>query len=119
MTKYSQYQRTPSQKPETHPIWRGIGCALMVILPLLSFFGAEYLLELNQTLGWDFPIPEEFRGPPQYPYLFAKLTLGVLLLIASFAIVSVIFSLMNTLSGRNKRSPLDAPPPRRRPKRRR
>ena len=30
------YQRKPAQKAQINPIWRGIGCILMVLLPLVT-----------------------------------------------------------------------------------
>ncbi|MGD0750166.1 MAG: hypothetical protein ABSA23_02035 [Anaerolineales bacterium] len=37
MGRYSHFHNPPKKKPEVNPIWRGVGCILMVALPLISF----------------------------------------------------------------------------------
>jgi hypothetical protein len=37
MTKYAKYRIKPTEKKGMNPIWRGIGCILIVIVPLLAF----------------------------------------------------------------------------------
>jgi hypothetical protein len=37
MPKYNQYQRAetpPKEKTKIHPVWRGIGCVMIVIIPV-------------------------------------------------------------------------------------
>ena len=50
---------------ETHPIWRGIGCILILIVPLLSFAGAALLVNYGLSQGW--PIPPEWLGYINFP----------------------------------------------------
>jgi len=37
MGKYAKYQRKSEKKREMNPIWRGIGCILIVIVPVISY----------------------------------------------------------------------------------
>jgi hypothetical protein len=118
MGKFSEYERAPFERPyKVHPIWRGIGCVLMVILPIMAYFGAVELVQANLRNNW-VNIPPEFRGPAQYPYLFSYIGVGVLLLVLGFGILIVLYSLMMYAAGGQKRMPLDAPPPKRQKRRR-
>jgi hypothetical protein len=37
MAKYAKYQRKSPAKHGMNPVWRGIGCVLIVLMPLLAF----------------------------------------------------------------------------------
>ena len=52
MGKYSKYQR-PSIKRlrEVHPIWRGIGCILIVLVPLMAYALATLLVPVIGASG--------------------------------------------------------------------
>ena len=63
MGKYSSYSR-PKPKPRNvgvHPVMRGIGCIMMVVVPILSYGIAALLVNYGATHGW--PIPAEWFGP--------------------------------------------------------
>lgn len=94
-----------------HPVWRGIGCIMIFLLPAMSYAGAVELVKANFQHGW-FGIPIELTGPPQYPYLFAYLLIGILLLIASLSILVTIYSFIYRSAAGSRLGPLDAPPER-------
>lgn len=66
MSKYRIYnhQRKKPQRREPHPIWRGIGCLLMIIMPLLAWGIGELILQIAQQ-RW--VLPYEWTLPPQWP----------------------------------------------------
>jgi len=37
MSKYTKYQILPPDKKGLNPIWRGIGCILIIVVPLLGY----------------------------------------------------------------------------------
>jgi hypothetical protein len=43
-----------------HPIWRGIGCLMVVIVPVISFGLAVITMDTATRLEW--PIPADFFG---------------------------------------------------------
>ena len=50
MTSYDKYNpraNMPSRPYRVHPIWRGIGCFMMVLIPVMSYAGAVLLVEEN------------------------------------------------------------------------
>jgi len=53
MGRYEQYQRdTRDTEKGVHPVWRGIGFLLMGLVAVMSYAGANLLVEANKTKGW-------------------------------------------------------------------
>ena len=116
MGKFSKYSTAvqPKEPPwKMHPVWQGIGCLMMVLIPVLSYAGAVLLVEANVKNGW-VAIPREFIGPKDYPLLYTELGVTVLLSLFGFMFFVIIYSLMYRMVGPSRQSPLDAPPIRRR-----
>ena len=122
MGKYDRLSRQLPQKTSSwriHPIWRGIGCILFLILPIVAFVAANLLLEMNSKQGW-IPIPAELNDPyviPQVNYtisnFFATLMLTALILLLGFGLIMVLYSIIFSILGPPKYGPMDAPPIRR------
>lgn len=65
MSKYRSYQQQkPVRRREPHPIWRGIGCLILLLMPLLAWGLGELLLQIAIRQGW---LPWEWTLPPQWP----------------------------------------------------
>ena len=127
MGKYDKYsaQSRMSDKPwEIHPIWRGIGCLMMVIIPIMAYAGAALLVRLNQDNNW-VPMPPQLAQTitlpmiGDIPNLIAILLVTVLLMLVGFGLLTILYSFVYNIVGPPRYGPLDAPPPRRRPRRRR
>jgi hypothetical protein len=114
-------QVPPPQRPwDVHPIWRGIGCLMAVIGPLLAFSAAHYLVEINFERAW-LPFPGEFLQPftiplvdYTLPHALASLLVGVVLLLLGFAVIMIVYSAIYAILGPSRYGPLDSPPIRRR-----
>lgn len=123
-TKFSDQSRMQDKPWEIHPIWRGIGCLMMVIIPIMAYAGAVVLVRLNQENGW-VPVPRELAQTitlpmiGSIPNLFAVLIVTVLLMLVGFGLLTILYSFVYNIVGPPRYGPLDAPPPRRRPRRRR
>src|SRR6266508_1558210 len=73
MTKYSTAasRREGLKKPkQTHPIWRGIGCLLIIIITLISISAAKLTIDYGLKNGWT--IPYQLLGNPSLPDYFYK-----------------------------------------------
>lgn len=122
--KFSSQSRMPDKPWEIHPIWRGIGCLMMVIIPIMSYAGAVLLVRLNQENNW-VPVPRELAQTitlpmiGDIPNLFGVLIVTVLLMIVGFGLLTILYSILYSIVGPPRYGPLDAPPERRRPRRRR
>jgi len=137
MGKYSTIQRQPP-KPRNqgvHPVMRGIGCILMIVVPILAYGVSVLLVNYGGTHGW--PIPASMYGPPSIPPLLwkvqglqpilqflqtqsnleANLLFAVVIAAVIGGIMSIIYGYIYTLFGPPKYGPQDAPPIRKKVKR--
>lgn len=136
MGKYSKYdvRQAPPRKWKVHPIWRGIGCILLILLPVLSYVGAVSIVQENKTQHW-FNVPKEMAGtvnsalaqkmPSMSDFLYSlprvntmDLLVTVALLIVGFGILTVIGSFFYSAMGPSRYTSLDSPPVGRSPHRR-
>jgi len=130
MGKYHSGVRREEPRSEgPHPIWRGIGCLLIVLVPILSFAAADVTMPFFQDRGW---IPRELLAMPQTPdwmwiapvvaqtfqFLFgrpgilATLVLTFIYILLIGGILTVFYSYMYQLTAPSRYGPMDAPPPR-------
>jgi hypothetical protein len=87
-----------------HPIWRGIGCLLMILLPIIAYGLAELLLAWvatqNPSLGRTLVANTNFLNNP----IFVKIAIALVINMALYLIFSTFGSLLYSLMGgpRNK-----------------
>lgn len=121
MGKYYSSSRMTPPKPRPwsiHPIWRGIGCILFLLIPILSYAGALLLVEANMKQHW-VPVTNQvmrtinlpFVGPVEH--LMANLMVTLALMLVGYSIVVSIYTLIFSMFGPSRLGPLDAPPVRR------
>jgi hypothetical protein len=131
MGKYSSYSRQKPTKPRNvgvHPVMRGIGCIMIVVVPILAYGFAMILVNYGATRGW--PIPSEWYGTPSIPAVLSRLqglqpiiqflktqtnleanlvfAFGLIILIGG--LMSMLYGYIYTLFGPSKYGPMDAPP---------
>jgi hypothetical protein len=112
-----------------HPIWRGIGCLIIIIVPVLSFAAANLTMPFFRSRGL---IPPELLGTPQLPdwlwyvpvlagivhslivrpAFLATMVLTFLYILILGGIFSVVYALMYRMVAPPKYGPMDAPPSR-------
>lgn len=118
MSKYEKYnpRSRQAERPwDVHPIWRGIGCIMMILIPILSYAAAVLLVEENLQQKW-LPIPREFAQAVTipmigtFPYLYANLLVAAVLSLIGFGILTVLYSFIYSLLGPSRYGPLDSPP---------
>lgn len=116
MTKYDPTYQPRSRRsilPPVHPVWRGIGCILLILLPIISFAGAKLLVQANFRQRW-IQIPSELAGSFIAPVIgrvfFADLALAVILIVIGFAIITVVYAIIYRFIGIPRFGPLDSPP---------
>lgn len=130
MSKYSSYSR-PQPKPRNvgvHPVMRGIGCILIIVVPILAYGVSVLLVNYGAQHGW--PIPPDWYGPPSIPPVLWKLQgltpiLGfiqaqysleailvftVAITVVIGGIMSMIYGFIYSLFGPPRYGPQDAPP---------
>ena len=130
MGKYSSYSHK-QEKPRVvgvHPVMRGIGCIMIILVPILSYGIAVLLVNYGFSHGW--PIPPNWFGPPTiHPLLLklqglrpiwdfllvqnnliANLIFAVAIMVIIGGIMSIIYGYMYTLFGPPRYGPMDVPP---------
>ena len=115
--RYSKYRREETSKVrQTNPIWRGIGCILMLITPIVSFAIANEIMlsgvvqdfiYLPPTLRYTVTLP--VIGVP-VPFFYGTLSLTVVVMVALFAAFFVVYSALYKILGPSPYGPTDVPP---------
>ena len=130
MGKYTSAtrQKEPPRVTGVHPIMKGLGCLMMIIVPIIAYGSAVLLVNMGIQRGW--PLPSEWLGTPTFHPLLWKVTglYGILTfltnqtnLVANVAIafaitiviggiMAVIFGYIYRFFGPPQYGPLDAPP---------
>lgn len=130
MGKYTTRAVQPPKPKITgvHPVMRGIGCIMMVLVPILSYGVALLLIDYGIRHGW--PIPPNWLQPINIHPLLLKVqglnpvwavlrrqdnfiavvvfTIGIIVLVGG--IMSIIYGYIYTLFGPPRYGPQDAPP---------
>jgi len=130
VTRYSVVRHEPKKRTDqTHAIWRGIGCLLALIVPMMSWLLATGTLLLAFRQGW--PLPYQLLGYPVLPeglwkipafwpilsfigrqqHLYMTLVLALMYIIVISAVLSLAYSLVYRFVGPPRYGPLDMPQP--------
>ncbi len=131
MGKYqsSVHKRIKPKPQGPHVIWRGIGCLMLLIVPMISI--AAGIETIRYGLENDWTIPYQLLGRPSLPdlfyqssglmtifspilgiqhfYAYAVTSIGYMVLIGG--ITSVAYAAAYRMVGPPRYGPLDMPPP--------
>ena len=112
MTNYSMYKRpqkeNPAKKP-IHPVWRGIGCILLVLIPAISYIAAEFIVINRSNVSWVIIPAELILKDYKDPLILVKLVYTVIFVFILYLILTVITFAINKLFGPDRYGPLDVP----------
>ncbi|HMD80393.1 MAG TPA: hypothetical protein VKE92_03735, partial [Anaerolineales bacterium] len=109
---------------------RGIGCVMIIIVPILAYGSAILLVNYGVARGW--PIPPNWLGAPGFhpllwrlqglatvltflqsqTNLIANLVFAIVITIVIGGIMSMIYGYIYTIFGPPRYGPTDAPPER-------
>lgn len=129
MGRYRDTMKEVEQKAAgPHPVWRGIGCGLMILVPIISFTLASMTIPIFIKQGW---VPQQLLFSPAIPTwlwyspvvaqivqdlflrpnIFAIVLLAIIYIIILGGIFSVIYAIMYQTVAPPRYGPMDAPPP--------
>ncbi len=131
MTRYmrASHRGPTTQKPPTPPVWRGIGCLLMIIVPVLSWVLAFQAVEWASSSKWQLPyqlmghavtpailwkvpyLPAALAFIERQPHLYMTLLVTFLFVVALSALLSALYSFLYRLVGPPRLGPFDVPQP--------
>jgi hypothetical protein len=118
-------QAVEEKRRKIHPIWRGIGCVLLFLVPIISFYLARLFMaaaivplpiELSKPVILSFynigpidstiyRINEVFNGELLYGDLFFT----IIFMVLGFGVLSIVYGIIYRLIGPPRYGPLDAP----------
>ena len=130
MGKYTTHSRQAPKRRSygVHPVMRGIGCIMMIVVPILAYGIALLLVDYGIRQGW--PIPASWLQPITiHPLLFrlrgltpvwnfllvqdnlmAVMVFTIAIIVVIGGLMSIIFGYLYSLFGPPRYGPLDAPP---------
>jgi hypothetical protein len=124
----------PTNKPKEPPaIWRGIGCILIIVVPIISLFIGTQLV--NYALANNIALPRELLGRPVLPdliknsyglyfvfgplekiqNLYAILFASFVCLVLISSLISMVYAVVYRIVNPYRYGPTDAPPPKKGP----
>ena len=117
MGRYSHRPAEVKERPyEIHPIWRGIGCIMLIIGPFIAFSAAHILVNLDMENSW-MAVPREMRGAVTIDvlgltieHLYADLLVTAILLLLGFGLLMVVYAIIYGMAGPKRFGPMDSPP---------
>jgi hypothetical protein len=106
---YSNKNAGYNETPEVHPIWRGVGFALIILIPVISYFAGLLMLAANKLHNY-VVIPADLIAPGGDPYLYIKIILTVVISFLIYALFMLITFVSHRLFAPSQFGPTDAPP---------
>ena len=127
MGKYTKYHIKAHDKRGLKPIWRGIGCILLIIAPLLAY---GMMLAFSPSIIATGKVPYQLLGHAQFPEWFFRVRIGAdfasylssidnlwiniitffVMLLTLIGAFSLLYTLIHALVGPARYTDLDAPP---------
>jgi hypothetical protein len=123
-----QYKKGSKERPwAVHPVWRGIGCILIILIPIMSWFVAGLVLEnMKSNL-----LPYEFTRVVVIPFthvaqldkyilqinyyfqdthfVFGQVFLTVIFSFIGFGILAFLYAIIYRMAGPPRYGPFDVP----------
>ncbi len=136
MGKYNYFEQAKGPKVKTiHPVWRGIGLIINLILPIIAIAGAVALVDFGKQQNW--PFLAELAGTVRFGSIFYRIAFVrdvanyissiqyfkalMIFSIALYMLFSSIFAVINAILyrifGPPRYGDTDAPAPRAKTKR--
>ncbi len=112
--QFSDRATREALRKQINPVWRGIGCLLILALSVSGYLFAGWFLRANAQNGWIY-IPPEVIRPPYIslilpPGLLFQVVVAALFMLLSFGLLSFFYALFFPKQPGEK----DVPTPRRR-----
>jgi hypothetical protein len=111
--RFHELDKERAERGRIDPVWRGVGCVLIVLIGFVGYVFAGWFLRQNLIY-----IPFFFRPPSFAPWLtqvlVVKLVVAFLFMLLSFTVLSAIYAMAFPI----RPGETDAPPMRRKDKER-
>jgi hypothetical protein len=124
-----QYKRGRQERPwKVNPVWRGIGCILLLIIPIMAWYVTEIILWGNTGIK----LPPLFTSVYFVPYIhivavdkvitqvnqflfsnklvFGQFFLTIILTVFGFGVMAFLYAVLYRVAGPPRYGPFDVPP---------
>jgi hypothetical protein len=124
-----KYQREREQRPwKINPVWRGIGCALILLIPIMAWYGTKLFLQSNQRVV----LPRELTSVVAIPYthvteldklivqinyyfnatgfVFGQIFFTIIFSFIGFGVMAFLYAILYSIAGPSRYGPFDVPP---------
>ena len=124
-----KYRKERQERPWViHPVWRGIGCALILLIPIMAWYAAVLFFQTNKTIPLSYTISKPITIPysqvqeidrilaifNQYTVshnlIVGQFLLTVVFLFIGFGILLLISAVVFKAAGPSRYGPFDVPP---------
>ncbi len=114
MGKYNSLQKreyTKKDPQQLPPIWRGIGFAMMIIIPIMSYAGMKVVMQYNQEHNYAlFQIPLDLINKQGGdPYLFIEIGLTLFMMLVLYSFLMLFTFVLNRIFIPSQLGPFDVP----------
>jgi hypothetical protein len=107
--RYAQHEREREAKRRVNPIWRGVGCVLLVALAVAGYLAAGWFLRENAAQGWVY-LPPELINIPGLTFLpsgiVLQLFIACVFMLFGYGLLAIVYAIAFPI----KRGETDAPP---------
>ncbi|OGO66210.1 MAG: hypothetical protein A2029_13175 [Chloroflexi bacterium RBG_19FT_COMBO_47_9] len=124
-----QYRKRRDQRPwKINPVWRGIGCALMILIPIMAWYATTLFLQSNQkpVLPWELTkvvaipftkvaeidrvILQINRYFDATGFVFGQIFFTIIFSFIGFGIMAFLYAILYKVAGPSRYGPFDVPP---------
>ena len=96
--RYAQHEKERQKKRRMNPVWRGVGCVLLVALTLAGYLFSGWFLSANALNNWVYLPPEmlTFSFAPWLPLpygLVVQLVVAFVFMIFGYGIISFLYAI--------------------------
>lgn len=106
MKSYSDSQREEvERRRQPHPIWRGIGFLMIVLIPVVSFVFSDVMVQFAKKRG--VAIPEQLARISLNIPMYGKVNDLLAVLILTFVVALVLFSIFTIINAAAYRASAD------------
>jgi len=107
--RFAQHEREREAKRRMNPIWRGVGCVLLVALAVAGYLAAGWFLRENAAQGWMY-LPPELINIPYLTFLpsgiVLQLFIAVVFMLFGYGVLAFVYAIAFPI----KPGETDAPP---------
>jgi hypothetical protein len=91
------HDKERTKRKEINPVWRGIGCFLILFFSVGGYFFGDWILQQNDANGW-FNLPDVLISIPGLPWLpsgfLMNILVAIVFMVVSFGIMNIAYAFL-------------------------